>query len=84
MGEKRKRREEADFGRVHVWNRGIAAPAFICCGQTVLLDICEEGSRADVLRGQCHSHSAGSSCSAAFCQMCHGPSSTSHQRKKGK
>lgn len=30
-------------------NRGIAAPAFICSGQTVLLDIWEKGSKADVL-----------------------------------
>lgn len=32
-------------------NRGIAAPAFICSGQTMLLDIWEEGSKADVPRG---------------------------------
>lgn len=32
-------------------NRGIAAPAFICSGQTALLDIWEEGSKADVPRG---------------------------------
>lgn len=32
-------------------NRGIAAPAFICSSQTMLLDIWEEGSKADVPRG---------------------------------
>lgn len=55
-------------------NRGTAAPALICSDQTVLLDIWEEGSKADVLRGpSAKAIVQASSCSAAFVRCAMAP-----------
>lgn len=55
-------------------NRGTVAPALICSDQTVLLDIWEEGSKADVLRGpSARAIVQASSCSAAFVRCAMAP-----------